>query len=269
MSGKDRVCEMAGRNEAGEMAGWKARFCERRGSMMVEGCVFLPVMIVASVCLVFLIKSCWIQIIAVNAIYDQIHVHSVSHDSLGTDDIADALKYNGLDESNVTVNLKGVPRFDGIDDMEKLSTTYSTDIKMPLSPVDNILLNNTFIIRKWDGIYHEVNPMGFDVMTQDVKGAQVWVFPRDGEKYHHKDCRYVKVFTEEVAMSREISDIYYPCPSCIKTKPANGSKVYIFEYGYSYHLKVCPAVARQTVCMDVTDAELKGYSPCSVCGGGQ
>ncbi len=269
MSGKDMVDKVACGNDVGEAAGWKTRVGERRGSMMVEGCVFLPVMIVASVCLVFLIKSCWIQIIAVNAIYDQIHVHSAAADSLGNEDIADALKYNGLDESNVTVNSKEVYGYSDIPGLEKLSTTYATDIRMPLSPVDNIFLNNTFIIRKWDGIYHDVNPMGFDVMTHDVKGSQVWVFPRDGEKYHHKDCRYVKVFTEEVVMSREISDIYYPCPSCIKTRPENGSKVYIFEYGYSYHLKECSAVARQTICMDVADAELKGYSPCSVCGGGQ
>ena len=239
----------------------------KKGSMIVEACIFFPVIIIASVLLAFLIKICFVQIILVNSCYDEIHLSSLSSAEVSEHGIKDALKNNGLDDYTFSVESYIWDRSSAADDFRKVICTYKAETDVPFGFVDCVYVRDSFVTRKWTGRDSVADKYGFDTMCHEGSGRLVCIFPNDGERYHGIQCRYVRSRYKKAAYSAALEKKYHMCTACLDKKPDNGDEVYIFQYGQSYHDESCAAVKRQTVCISEQDAIIKGYSPCIVCGG--
>ena len=69
-------------------------------------------------------------------------------------------------------------------------------------------------------------------------------------------------------LTESVKKRYSACGTCRSGKLANGSIVFCFENsGTSYHDGTCRTIRRRSAVIDKTEAERKGYSPCSKCGG--
>ncbi len=103
----------------------------------------------------------------------------------------------------------------------------------------------------------------------DVVCRTVWVFPVAVERYHVVDCPYIKVNARQMLLTDSIRRRYEACSLCDPQGLPNGSLIYCFpRAGKVYHRASCTQVDRYVVSMSVTEAEKKGYTPCSKCEGG-
>lgn len=240
----------------------------RRGSMIVEGAVFLPVYIFAAVALILLIKACWLDIIVYSAAHNEIAENS-SIDKISVYlELKHALNEAGADGNNIILTETDcILDCPGMDNLKKYSFIYDTEIRTPDPLVKHILLKNSLVSRKWTGFSVNGSQFGFDNMSLDENGHIVYIFPRSGGRYHEENCRYVNAQYETLVLNDSLKNRYDPCSLCIKGDEPDGQEVCIFKYGSSYHNKYCTSVDKFVIKIDERDAVIKNYTPCSICGG--
>ena len=96
----------------------------------------------------------------------------------------------------------------------------------------------------------------------------VFIFPQDGEKYHNKNCTFVRSETKAVALTESVKRKYTGCRVCRSKEAASGTRVYVFpEYGSRYHLSGCRVLERRCIEIEKDVAKERKYTPCSKCGG--
>lgn len=242
----------------------------KRGSMIVEAAIVLPIYVIAVVTLCWLVKACFLETAVFNTVCDQVHQASVSvTKSAGiSGKIRSALDDSGVEGSEYRHKgiARGIP-VEGFGGFEKLRYSYDTRIRVPVPFVKEIKLENEVLYHAWTG-YSPGGPVfPFSRMESDGDGSPVIVFPRTGGRYHDKSCRYVNACPSTVTLTSSVRRKYDRCRLCTEGNEADGQTVYIFKYGGSYHESDCSAVDRFTMTMDTGDAEKKGYTPCSICGG--
>ena len=106
-----------------------------------------------------------------------------------------------------------------------------------------------------------------DEFQTDYDYEPVYLLPEYGSKYHAESCTYVNSYPVRTVMSDRIKRKYKACVKCGSKSAVRGSSVYCFKYGESYHTAKCSTVTKYVVCMDRHDAEIRGYTRCSKCGG--
>lgn len=108
----------------------------------------------------------------------------------------------------------------------------------------------------------------FDEMEQYAESTRVWVFPSAGKRYHKENCTYVKANAKQYVLQKQIKRKYRPCASCKSEYLPIGSLVFCFTgSGESYHKGTCKTVNRYVKEMEKEEAQKRGYTPCSKCGG--
>ena len=243
----------------------------KRGSMIVEAAIGLPVYIIAVVTLCWLIKACFLETAVYCTSCSEMQRSSISvvQGATASANIENALEKSGVDGSQFHKKalVRGIT-VEGTGGFEKLIYSYDTEIKMPLPFVKEIQLENEIVFHRWDGYSSGGSPFSFDRMEQSGDGTPVIIFPRTGGRYHSRSCRYANAYPETVMLSPAIRKKYSRCRLCTNGKEADGMTVYIFRYGGSFHTSECSAVDKFIMTMDKKDAVKKGYTPCSVCGGG-
>ena len=155
----------------------------------------------------------------------------------------------------------------GISGFTRAESVYRLKIALPVAGVDEISIRNILIFRVWEGEDLSGELFSFARMEQEEDGGVVCVFPNSGEKYHSRDCRYVSSHTREEKLTAGIRKKYDPCPMCGAREAEYGETVCLFQYGNSYHTSSCTSVNKYVIEMSLRDAQSKGYSACSVCGG--
>ncbi|MDD7408207.1 MAG: hypothetical protein SOV71_01870 [Anaerovoracaceae bacterium] len=244
----------------------------KRGSMITEAAIVFPIYIIAVVTLCWLVKACFLETAVFCTSCSELQKESISivHGIGGAGaDIEDALERSGVDGSQFhkKAQMKGISE-EGVGGFDKLKYSYDTRIKMPLPFVKEIKLENEIVYHKWDGYSRGGSPFPFAQMEQDGDGDPVIIFPRTGGRYHSKTCRYANAYPQTTTLSPGIRKKYSRCRLCTEGDESDGQTVYIFKYGGSYHESDCSAVDKFIMTMDRKDAVKKGYTPCSVCGGG-
>lgn len=122
--------------------------------------------------------------------------------------------------------------------------------------------------RAFTGTDERMPPLSREEFEKDRKAEPVYVFPESGKRYHKKNCTYVQADCHTVSLNEDIRRKFKPCRKCGAGKAADGTTVYCFpRSGRVYHLENCREVKRHVIEMDREDAEKKGYTPCSKCGG--
>lgn len=244
---------------------------EKRGSIITEAAVMLPMFIIAVVTLIYIVRICHTDIIVFSTVENEVREASAQMTAPLLPGAGNAAGTAGLDRSRLDISWlpTGIAdAYDGIDRLYKISFDYDTKIAVPAAFVKNAAVSNAIVVRNWSG--KEISgaaPFGFERMAADEDGNVVCVFPRAGGRYHGTGCRYVNSYAVETTLDSEIRKKYKPCPLCADGNESSGSTVYIFRYGGSYHNSGCDSVDKYVIDMDRADAVIKNYSPCSVCGG--
>ena len=243
----------------------------KKGNITVEAAIVLPMFIIAVVSIGFFIN------------------YAAERDSVFhcmTDEAQDIAGYAYVVKA--PVGIKGRIESRVMDESSLLdryninSMTYMiNDGRISVKSTGEIL--NTMPVKMHDGIKFDCDILfrgfvpednagelfTFDMMEMSADGGIVWVFPVAGERYHEKDCPYIAVDARQVILSDEILKEFKPCDLCGAKNLPKGSIVYcFFNTGEVYHDGSCTSVDRYVVSMSRLEAEMKGYTPCSKCGGG-
>jgi uncharacterized secreted protein with C-terminal beta-propeller domain len=93
--------------------------------------------------------------------------------------------------------------------------------------------------------------------------------------YHFKGCSLITNNSIPITMNEATSRNYEVCPICIKAEvdkmyrleklAKDGDTVYITNSGSKYHREGCRYLSKSSVPISRSEAEARGYEPCSVC----
>ncbi len=153
------------------------------------------------------------------------------------------------------------------DNLIIVEISFGIETGLPGNMVRGLRVKEAYLIRAFCG---KDNALTADIKNEfqtDYDYEPVYLLPEYGVKYHTRTCRYVNSYPLQSLMTDSIKRKYKSCNLCQSKKAAEGSIIYCFQYGNSYHTAVCSTVTKYTVCMDRHDAEIRGYTKCSICGG--
>lgn len=111
-----------------------------------------------------------------------------------------------------------------IDDLIEVQIQANFKVENPIGILGEISFTQGILSRGFTGRTLDAQPLSASEFMRAGESAQVVVFPKYGERYHTKNCQYVRNYEEDEA----------------------------------YRLE-----------MEREDAKAKGYTACTVCGGGE
>ncbi len=205
--------------------------------MTVETALVLPMLFLASVCILYMFVVMGKQMHAKITLYEAAHTLAVA-----------AYATDGEDTEDNYIELT-VPIY------TKLPINYFAE--------KSFWITESVKLRKWTG---------YDPDEAKEAGDEEMVFITEtGSVYHrNRECSYLNpsirtVSKESLSLLRNKSGhIYYECKAC-KNKKTSSQSVYITTYGESYHYDVnCEGLKRTVYCVPISEVGSRG--PCSKCG---
>ena len=240
----------------------------RKGSYTVEAALFLPLFIIAFLMIASFIKVAGAQETIMHVAADECrwsaaHAYNIKTDpTLPVRFQVRVLKENDDLSGLIPYHYEYLTEKDGNEGMIALAARYSVKAVMPLGFQKRIDRDERILCRAWIGRTKNSAEAGVD------DSGMVWIFPENGKKYHTHECTYVNNVPEQVALNRNILDHYDACHLCHPETLPEGSQVYCFpKYGEAYHRGGCKSIDKYTISVTKNQAEEKGYTPCSKCGG--
>lgn len=264
---------------------------KKKGALIVETTIFLPVFILSILTLSCLIKAVYLQVSTVETLADEARKASVESYVFDhavpeqTEEVAslfvDASSrgifeykiHSGLEERGIESSAAELRSWEkdltlsGISGFTRAESVYHLKLALPAVGIDEIRIENVQLFRVWEGEDLSGEIFSFQRMGEEEDGGVVCIFPNSGEKYHSRNCRYVSSHTRKETLTTGIQKRYDPCPMCGAKEAEYGEIIYLFPYGDSYHTASCTSVSKYVIEMSLKDAQSKGYSACSVCGG--
>lgn len=244
------------------------------GHYIVEASIILPFVLALVIAIGCMCRTAGIKENIVHSSADEMRIALINSYIYGTDFGLDGRLEKRLTEENPSIRDLHVSGFrsgfsrDGYDELIKIDVKFRVDIDSPIPLESDPSEKMAFVGRKFIGRSDNGEPFGFDDMEKSEDADTVYIFPKDGERYHKKECSYVTPEAVKKVLSDTLRNKYGPCEACDTQKMDNGSTVYIFEaYGNKYHKKNCSTIEKHVVAADRSVAEEKGYSPCEKCGG--
>lgn len=143
--------------------------------------------------------------------------------------------------------------------------TYEIELPLPASLNRRACFGERLLWRGFIGRTGSSSPLPYSQMEQNQPANPVYVFPKAGERFHASGCRIIAVDPVERILNAGIRRSYAACRLCQPQQAADGGIVYCFPKGKSYHRGSCFLVKRYVVEMEKCDAEARGYTPCSFC----
>lgn len=253
----------------------KEKITNEKGSLVVEAAIFLPIFIIGMMTLGYLVKFNAIQENVFHSFADETGKVAAEASLNPTaplfyeNDVEGRInEENDEDILDTDVNSfrYRIPTLVN-DNIISASIDYEIDIGLPAKFIDSIPVSDSIVCRAFVGDVHKIAPMPFTEMEKSVNSDTVWVFPMAGTKYHGEQCSYIKNDPKERLLTREIKNQYSPCKTCNPTDLGYGNLVYCFSTGHVYHKGECPTVTKYVTSMVKKEAESRGYSPCTRCGG--
>lgn len=143
---------------------------------------------------------------------------------------------------------------------------YKYKIPFPILFYRDFELSEYLIYRGFIGNSLKSTPMPFEAMSDNDNDEMVIIFPRHGERYHDIECRIVSVYPLEMILTKQLVQKYNSCKICDSGELSYGSLVYCFmSEGKAYHKGNCPAVDKYIIEVKKEEAENEGYTPCTLC----
>ncbi len=250
-------------------------FNNKLGLLTVEAAIFLPLFIVGVLTLAYLIKFLSIQEAVFHSFTDESRVlASESQINPASAFLFELqLKDRIYDENGKHIEAADLDQFrflyetHGITGVISMDLNYDVNIRLPIAFRKKIPVSESLMFRGFVGKEESAEPIPFEEMEKVKKSDLVWIFPRSGGKYHGENCTYIKSEPRQVVMSGQIRRKYNPCCMCDSRDLLDGSLVYCFKTGQSFHRGDCPIVDKYVISIEREEAIERGYTPCSKCGG--
>lgn len=247
----------------------------KKGSITVEAAIFLPIFIVGVLTFAYLIKFLSVQETVFHSFTDEARVIGAEAliNPLSAPLFEPKLKDRIYDENEDQVSNASVDHFlylfpsHGMTGLISMDLNYDVNIKLPIPFYDRLPVSESLLFRGFIGKEEILDSLPFEEMEKEKNSDLVWIFPRAGGRYHGEDCTYIKSEPRQMIMTNRIRHKYDPCGICDSYGLSDGSLVYCFKTGYSYHTGSCPAVDKYVISIEKEEAVRKGYTPCSKCGG--
>lgn len=246
-----------------------------KGFYTLEAAIFLPLVILAVLSLGYFmrVEGTWENCIH-GAVDESALAASRSYDEINAASAGAAVSRRINDDNpslaNMRIyNLKTLYSDLYLDNLTSFRIYAAMDLDLPLGFSREFTLNYGIKYRAFVGTMNKGSPMGVAGLETYAAQHPVWVFPHSGEKYHSENCTYVKASVSSVILTSKVKKKYESCRLCNSDEVSTGSIVFCFEgEDTSYHRGTCSTIVRHTSVIDKSEAEKKGYRPCTKCGGG-
>lgn len=246
-----------------------------KGFYTVEAAIFLPLVILAVLSLGYFmrVEGTWENCIH-GAVDESALAASRSYDGINAASAGAAVSRRiNDDNSSLTTmriyNLKTMYSDLYLNNLTSFRIYAAMDLDLPLGFSREFTLDYGIKYRAFVGAVNKGSPMGVAGLETYCAQQPVWVFPHSGEKYHSESCTYVKASASPAVLTAKVKKKYDSCRLCRSDEVTAGSIVFCFEgEGTSYHRGTCGTIVRHTAVIDKSEAEKKGYRPCTKCGGG-
>ena len=127
---------------------------------------------------------------------------------------------------------------------------------------------DTIRYRDFVGLRYRKDTLGAEGLERGSDSAEVWIFPQSGKRYHKENCTYVKAAVHSCILTETVRRNFSECKLCDSGELPTGSIVFCFKSNDScYHRGNCRTIKKYVIPIDREEAEKKGYTPCSKCGG--
>ena len=155
----------------------------------------------------------------------------------------------------------------GLNELIYLNLELDMKTRNPLGILSQSRYDSALMTRAYVGQVRNCKAMTEAEFRNELADG-VFIFPQDGEKYHNKNCTFVRSETKAVALTESVKRKYTGCRVCRSKEAASGTRVYVFpEYGSRYHLSGCRVLERRCIEIEKDVAKERKYTPCSKCGG--
>lgn len=250
------------------------RIHTKRGYFTIEAAIFLPIFILGVLTLGYLIKGSGAVGNVMHVAADEAKFRASRAYVLQVDPIFKyRLEKRILEEDrNISiVKVKHVRQLSALAEDKGLISfdiDYRVAVKLPIPIAKDIPITESVLCRGWIGRTVEGTGMGMDAIAGTDEGRIVFVFPDQGTKYHGPTCTFVAGKPVQRMLNQRVKKEFKPCKICKPDAMGNGSLVYCYEkYGNVYHRGGCRQVDKYIISMTKRQAEERGYTPCSKCGG--
>lgn len=263
----------------------------KRGSIIVEAAVFLPVFLIAVITLSLLIRQVGFDETVFHTLLNQTRLLSVT-DCI--DRSVDDLQLTSLSSLSIGAGRREQYRAEiwkqlrdeikfpvsliyfgydysdgGHDHLIDAVIHYRVTVPIPRIMRAEPASRRKLVVRAFVGKTAADEMMTAEEMESEKESCIVYVFPHSGKRYHSASCSVVSAQPVFVILNNQIKKKFKPCEICNASGLSNGCGVYCFQdYGDAYHRGNCAVIRKYTVQIEKEEAVRKGYTPCSKCGGG-
>ncbi len=246
----------------------------KKGYIIVEAAIFLPILIIGLCSLCFMIKYGMLcekaYIITLNEtktlmrdMYSPLAAIEAPG-QLETKLEDELIRVESAEVSNV-LPVFSFPMADSVKRW-KVMLDVSLPLHVDVGTGENAPAEFSAVFRPFVG--KDNSSACFDNPEEPEEYQEVWVFPKAGERYHTATCQFVLRTPRQMLLTQGVKLQYGACKLCGSGSLPNGSVVYCFKSeGSKYHRASCGLVESYVISMDKSDAEAKGYTPCKICGG--
>lgn len=247
----------------------------KKGFLTVDAAIFLPIFIIGVLTFAYLIKFMSVQEAVFHSFTDEARVLSSesSRNPLAAPFFELKLKDRVYDENGSDISDVDLEHFlylypaHGMTDLISMDLNYDVNIKLPISFYKKLEVSESLLFRGFVGKKGNVDPLPFEEMEKEIESDLVWIFPRAGGRYHGENCTYITSEPRQMILSDQIRRKYEPCSTCDADCLPDGTLVYCFKTGASYHTGRCPIVDKYVISIEKEEAVRRGYTACSKCGG--
>ena len=247
----------------------------KKGFITVEAAIFLPIFIIGVLTFAYLIKFLSIQEAVFHSFTDEARVLAAEAQ---VNPVAAPLfelkvKDRVYEENGDHISTVDIEHFRylydarGMSGVISMDLNYDVNIKLPIQFYKSLPISESLMFRGFIGKEEAADPMPFEEMEKDEESDLVWIFPRAGGRYHGENCIHIKSEPRQMIMSNQIRREYAPCSICKARGLPDGSLVYCFPSGKSYHVGSCSIVDKYIISTEREKAIESGYTPCLKCGG--
>lgn len=200
----------------------KSIYQNKSGSYIVEASITLPLLIISICSLIFIIKisaTCEaITFVTSRSLLDTIFGYNIGFNEKSLcKDIEEISKYH----SDFRVN-----KYRYLYDDKKMTDLIELDAKVNFNITNTIGINGhmsfseKILCRGFTGTSQNKSPLFEEDFNEFRKATTIYVFPKYGERYHTKECRYIiksefeKGYIQKMDREDALRKGYTPCIVC-------------------------------------------------------
>lgn len=245
----------------------------KKGTYIVEATICLPILIIAVVVMNSLILYyCCIEdasfIMAEEMRRGALEAGYLDAGLLIPYRVEKSAMDNHSSIENMSIRDFGVrENYGTLDETMRLTYRMKLRTRNPVGIAGQAYYDASLMTRAYVGKIRDVPPMDRDEFLRDGSES-VYIFPKDGERFHNKSCTYVNAAPDAVILDDNIMSRYSKCPLCHSGDAEAGTVVYIFrQYGEAFHKSRCSSIRRKCIEVELDIARERGYTACTKCGG--